>query len=119
VSWLTLAGCHLTPIWPDDAVAPGADAPWNYPTDVACDKRGDVDAFEVDGFLYCAADAATTKIPVDDPHYVACGDAAIPDDADLLVLFDGARARGYRIGALRDRELVNTEWEGEPILVDY
>jgi hypothetical protein len=113
----TLA-CNLTPTpWPDPSRVSGAKAPWAHPTDLVCASRDDPDSVEIDGFLFCAGDAIQSKIPVDDPRFVSCERSRI--DGPVLAVFDGQRARGYSIARMSGREVVNDEWDGEPILVDF
>jgi hypothetical protein len=59
------------------------------------------------------------KVPIDDPIYTSC-DAELPDQNGIVfTVFDGARAQAYPVALMEGRELVNTEWNGEPVLVDY
>lgn len=118
IAW-SLQACFLTPPWPDETFAPKGKAPYSHPSDAACARQRDPEAFEVDGFLFCAADAGFTKIPVDDPLYEDCSETTLTGDEQVLSLFDGAHAEAYRITAMIGRELVHTEWDGEPILVDF
>lgn len=117
---VTLVACNHAPSeWPDASLSPDGKAPWGHPTETACDNMDDPEAFEVDGFTFCGRDDALDKTAVDDPIYGPCDTA--PDDADgrVFAVFDGVRARGWSIPKLIDRELVNDDWGGEPILVDY
>ncbi|MEZ4235489.1 MAG: DUF3179 domain-containing (seleno)protein [Myxococcota bacterium] len=115
---LGLVGCNLTPTpWPDPSVAPGGRAPWSHPTDRICRQRQDPGMFEVDGFLFCGDNPGLNKVPIDDPVYVACADATL--DERVMAVFDGTRARAYALRGLYKRELVNDDWDGEPLLVDY
>jgi hypothetical protein len=118
VLFAAIAGC-LTPRWPDDAIAPRGEAPWSHPSDDACLAQADLDAFEVDGFLFCGAAAGTNKIPVDDPVYAPCDAGRLGANEAVLSVFDGAHAQGYRIASLLGREIVHADWLGEPILVDF
>ncbi len=108
-------GC-LTPTWPYEGLAPGAQAPWNAPSDEICEQRDDPIA-RVDDTLWCGAVAAENKIAVLDPIFERC-DRAAPNGA-VLAVFDGVLARGYPLAELDDREVVNDWWRGEPLLVDY
>jgi hypothetical protein len=118
---VVLAACNNAPVgWPIDDVAPDGKAPWSHPSDDACLNLADPDAFEVDGYLFCAADEAADMIPVDDPVYQGCGETTAEDiDGRVLAVFDGVRARGYANGLLKGREVVNDWWGDEPLLVDW
>jgi hypothetical protein len=112
------AGCNLTPTpWPDLSTAPGGRAPWGHPTDVICEHRDDVDQVEIDGYLFCGQNPGSNKVPVDDPIYAPCRESRF--DGDVMAVFDGQRARAYAIARIKDRELVNDDWDGEPLLVDF
>ena len=113
---LLAAACNTAPLWPDDAIAPGGHAPWAAPSDDACEDFED--RIEIDGFALCGVGRAITKTPVDDPIYAGC-DSDLGADREVVSLFDGARARAYPVDLLIGRELVNTDWDGEPVLVDY
>lgn len=117
----TLAACNSAPVgWPLDDVAPDGKAPWGHPSDDVCLSLADPEAFEVDGYLFCAMEEGLSKIPVDDPLYEPCGDtSATADDARVLAVFDGVRARAYPIPLLSGREIVNDWWGDEPLLVDW
>ena len=115
---LICASC-LTPAWPDAGISPRGSAPWGFPTDVACDRRDDESTLEVDGFTFCGLEDGLAKVPVDDPIYYGCDEGDPNTTVELLAVFDGTRARGYAIAELIGRELVNTEWDGAPLLVDY
>lgn len=115
-----LVACNHAPSdFRDGSIAPNGKAPWGYPTEVACDEMDDPDAVEIDGFTYCGRRTAGGKVSVDDPIYRPCDQ--LPDDVagTVFSVFDGVRARAWSIEKLDDRELVNDDWDGEPILVDY
>ena len=117
---VALLACNHAPSeWPDPGISPQGQAPWGYPTDLVCDERDDADAVEIDGFTFCGAKEALGKPAIDDPIYRPCSD--LPDDLSVRVLsvFDGVRARAWPIADLLGRELVNDDWGGVPILVDY
>lgn len=115
------AGCNWVPTpYPDPAVAPGGNAPWSHPTNTACDARPESRETDIDGFAFCGRDEGMAKIPIDDPVYVKCADA--PPEAGRITVFsvfDGLKARGYVVSEMLGRELVNDDWDGEPLLVDY
>jgi Protein of unknown function (DUF3179) len=112
--WSWLAACPSAEV----ATLPGAVAPWGYPTDTVCtDVVGDTHQV-IDGFAFCGQAGALAKIPVDEPTFAACAD--VPgDDRSTLVVFDGQLARAYLLDALEPREVVNDDWQGSPILVDF
>ena len=113
---LALVGCNTAPLWPDRSSAPDGNAPWFGPSDKVC--LGEPDAVEYDGYLFCKQAGATLKVPIDDPIYTSCS-ADLDQKGDVLALFDGVRARAYPVDLMLGRELVNTDWDGEPVLVDY
>jgi hypothetical protein len=114
--WFLSPACN--PEVDGDEIAPGARAPSDRPTDIICEERDDPDAFEVDGFLFCAANL-DKKVPVDDPIYVDCDEIPAEAEGDVLSLFDGEHARAWPIEGLHKREIVNDDFFGEPITVDY
>jgi hypothetical protein len=88
------------------------------PNDLFCSKYDEAETFEVDGFLFCGADLKK-KVPVDDPIYWDCHKVRADTDGEVLSLFDGVHARAWPIEALHKREIVNDDFFGEPIAVDY
>ncbi|MEQ1503502.1 MAG: hypothetical protein ABMB14_14795 [Myxococcota bacterium] len=117
---VSLVACNLQgQPWPDDSIGPDGKAPWSHPTDLACVERGDPDQKEIDGYLFCGADEARQKVPIDDPVYAPCAGFVAPFDGPVLAVFDGVLARGYSVDLLKGREIVNDDWAGEPIVVDY
>jgi hypothetical protein len=119
---LAVLACNQAPLaWPDDAWAPDGAAPWYHPSDEACDRIfSDEERVVVDGYRYCGVSAALSHIvPVDDPKHEPCSRAPEGVDLAVLSLFDGARARAYVIDEMIHREIVHTEWDGEPVIVNY
>jgi hypothetical protein len=114
--FLWFPGCN--PEIERDEIAPGARAPSDRPTDIVCNDRNDPNAFEVDGFLFCA-DNLAKKVPVDDPIYVGCDEVPADARGEVLSLFDGVHARAWPLEGLHKREIVNDDFFGEPIVVDY
>lgn len=114
--WL-LAAC-VAP-YPDPSAAPGGRAPWSYPTDDVCAERADPDAFEVDGFLFCAGAAEEKIVAVDDPVLVPCADVPREQEGLVFSVFDGARAQAFPLALLAGREIVHVNWDGDPLLVDF
>ena len=117
----TLAACNSAPVgWPLDEVAPDGKAPWGHPSDDVCLALADPEAFEVDGYLFCAMEDGLSKIPVDDPIYEPCdGPQTNLPNIDVVAAFDGVRARAWPLEKLQGRELVNDLWGDEPRLVDW
>jgi len=120
-TFVLLAACNTAPVgWPTDDVAPDGKAPWSHPSDDACLNLADPEAFEVDGFLFCARSEGERKIPVDDPIYVSCGDTTAEEiEGRVVTVFDGFRARAYPIQLLDGREIVNDWWGNDALLVDW
>ena len=120
---LLLAGaCNEAPLdWPGDAWAPDGSAPWYHPSDLACEQdHPDEEIVVVDGYRYCGAASALQNIlPVDDPVYARCSLVPPGDDRKVMSVFDGQRARAYALDALDHREIVHTDWDGQPVLVNY
>lgn len=52
---------------------------------------------------------------VDDPRFVPAAEAEIPDDAWVLGVVDGGRAKAYSLNLLNHHEVVNDEIGGRPI----
>lgn len=114
---LTLA-CNQAPLWQDQGgLAPGAVAPWNGPTNDACDIQGG-ELATIDGFVYCDGEQEPA-IPIDDPTFKRCDESQVAPWQDLLYVTDGKMARGYPLEMLSPRKLLHDEWDGEPILVEY
>jgi hypothetical protein len=119
---LLFTACNQAPTtWPDDAWAPEGAAPWYHPSDEACDRMfSDEETVRVDGYRYCGVSAALGHIvPVDDPVHEPCSEAPAGADLEVLSLFDGARARAYLLDEMLHREIVHTDWDGEPVIVNY
>ena len=52
---------------------------------------------------------------VDDPRFVPAAEAEIPDDAWVLGVADGGRAKAYSLNLLNHHEVVNDKIGGRPI----
>ena len=115
-------GCNDAPLWPDEGFAPDGEAPWGHPTDVGCRLFTEVDPTQVriDGYLYCGAGIAFGDIvAVDDPIYSPCTSVIDGGVDRVMSVFDGVRARAYGLASMDHREIVHTEWDGDPLLVAY
>jgi hypothetical protein len=122
LAWLA---CNQAPVtFPGDAWAPDGAAPWYHPSDIACDRMfPDEEIVVLDGYRYCGVSQALGHIvPVDDPVYRPCSEAHDEGhdvDLEVLSLFDGARARAYLLEEMVHREIVHTDWDGGPVIVNY
>lgn len=114
-----LTACNTAPVdYRDLGTAPGAEAPWGAPSEGVCADRVPRPEDEViDGYTLCAENQLLEIVPIDDPIYVPCEEAALI--GEVVYVFDGVRARGYSKSFLDDRELVHDEWGGVPVLVDH
>ncbi|MEQ1565312.1 MAG: hypothetical protein ABMA64_06715 [Myxococcota bacterium] len=116
---ITLLGCNTAPIDYRDIGEGEARAPYTHPTDVICAPfEGEPGVERIDGFLFCQQSEAWRKIPVDEPLYRDCSAPGLPA-VDVLAVYDGVAARAWSLPLLQGRELVNDDWFGEPLLVDW
>jgi len=111
-------GCNTAPVeYLTDEKAPGAHGPLDQPTNEACDQLGSPTDPWIDGFQLCRQE--NNIIPVDDPIMYVCADADIHPDEEMFWVFDGVRARAYPILIMEGRELLNENFGGTPLLVDW
>lgn len=117
IALLGLLACNTAPTDYRGGAAPGALSPWFEPSEEFCDQN-DLERILIDGYHWCGMLRSNEVIAVDDPIYTPC--AAVSEaNGTALTVFDGVLARAYPLDLMVGRELVNDDWRGEPLLVDY
>ncbi|MFQ5602611.1 MAG: DUF3179 domain-containing (seleno)protein [bacterium] len=89
-------------------------------SDSKCDGKPPRVVEVIDGFRKCSFFEFDKIKPIDTPQFITTDSVKnVPDDWEVVVVFDGVWAKSYLLSEMDTRELVNDYFGDVPVAVIY